>query len=99
MLTQEIQGPRTQLSSYSVVDFLKLYVCKFIKTVRCICCSGFYVVIDHISYSEFVLNKYNININMECGCAVVRTPALESQGCEFDFHWVSTLATLGKLLT
>ena len=38
-------------------------------------------------------------IDWECGGAVVRTPALESQGCEFDSNWVSTLATLGKLLT
>ena len=38
-------------------------------------------------------------IGVECGGAVVRAPALESQGCEFDSHWVSTLATLGKLLT
>ena len=36
---------------------------------------------------------------VECGGAVVRAPGLESQGCEFDSHWVSTLATLGKLLT
>ena len=35
----------------------------------------------------------------ECGGTVVRTPGLESQGCEFDSHCVSTLATLGKLLT
>ena len=38
-------------------------------------------------------------VYMECGGTVVRAPALESQGCEFDSHWVSTLATLGKLLT
>ena len=36
---------------------------------------------------------------VECGGAVVRAPALKSQGCEFNSHWVSTLATLGKLLT
>ena len=36
---------------------------------------------------------------VECGGAVVRAPALRSRGCEFDSHWVSTLATLGKLLT
>ena len=35
----------------------------------------------------------------ECGGTVVRTPPLESQGYQFHSHWVSTLATLGKLLT
>ena len=36
---------------------------------------------------------------MECGGTVVRAPALESKGYEFDSHWVFTVATLGKLLT
>ena len=30
---------------------------------------------------------------------MVRALALESQGGEFDSHWVSTLVTLGKLLS
>ena len=30
---------------------------------------------------------------------MVRASALGSKDCEFDSHWVSTLATLGKLLT
>ena len=34
-----------------------------------------------------------------CGGAVARALALECQGCEFYSHWVSTLATLGKLIT
>ena len=38
-------------------------------------------------------------LHILCGGTVVRAPALESQCCEFDSHWVSTLATLGKLLT
>ena len=36
---------------------------------------------------------------VECGGAVVRAPALSSRDFEFDSHWISTLATLGNLLT
>ena len=36
---------------------------------------------------------------MECSGAVVRAPVLESHDCEFDSHWASTPAALGKLLT
>ena len=38
-------------------------------------------------------------LHMECGGAVVRASALGSKDCEFDSHWASTLATLGKLFT
>ena len=31
--------------------------------------------------------------HLECLGAVVRAPALESQGCEFSSHWVSTLVS------
>ena len=37
--------------------------------------------------------------HLEFGGVVVRAPAWESLGCEFNSHWVSTLATLVKLLT
>ena len=41
----------------------------------------------------------HLSLRIESGGAVVRIPGLESQGCEFDSHWVSIQATMGKLLT
>ena len=74
----------------------------------------FYCVLDLIPHQE-KSNKnmyervcdYFCVINLPCiNCEIatlsdaeVRAPGLESQGCEFYSHWVSTLATLGKLLT
>ena len=65
--------------------------------------------LDHFNnYDLVLLNFVNIKIKyyslqmhviVESGGTVVRAPALESQSCEFDSHWVSILATLGKLLT
>ena len=46
-----------------------------------------------------VHESFHVILIVECGGAVVRALALESQGCEFESQWVSTLATLGKLLT
>ena len=36
-------------------------------------------------------------IIMECGGAVVRTPALGSQGCKFDSHWGFHTSDLGQV--
>ena len=49
-------------------------------------------------YSYVFYTVWIYKLSVECGCAVVRASVLESQGCEFDSHWVSALATLGKLL-
>ena len=53
----------------------------------------------HALHIKVPSSGYSDILYMECGGAVVRAPGLESQGCEFDSHWVSTLATLGKLFT
>ena len=55
------------------------------------------MMVDH--RLVILLEHLTLCLYVEYGGAVVRTPGLKSQGCEFDSHWGSTLATLGKLLT